>query len=254
MGILGSIGKFLVGGSKQTSQQKQNVTTNTSPWSAAEPFLRDLLNDTNTLYHDNPMFSPMEQSGYGMLSKTVGQGPSSYFNTSADTLESTARGDYLTPDTNPYLADIAKRVSGIAGANSASMFGGRGRSGGGLAGYFAGKAVGDSLTDMYGSVYESERGRQQNAAGMAPSFEEARLTAPKALISAGQNITARPYDLNQQRTGILSQIGGMGGTSTSNGTTTNFQNNPGLLGNIVNSFTNKLFPKGGANGGASSPW
>lgn len=262
MGLFGSIGKFLFGGSKKTSKQTSSGTQTRSPYAPVIPYLNDYLAQTNNLYNGGtPLFSDMEQAGYNALTRAADNSdqyidPSSYFTTSARTLEDTAAGKYLTPDTNPYLADIAKRVSGIAGANSASMFGGRGRTGSGLAGYYAGKAVGDSLTDMYGSAYESERNRQQQAAGMAPTFDATNMErgkqsylAPQALISAGQNISARPFDVNQQQGGILSQIANLGGTTTQQGTVTNYQQSPGLFGQIVNSFTNKLFP-----GGSSGVW
>lgn len=250
MGLFSSIGKFLFGGSKKTSEQTSSGTQTRTPYAPVVPYLNDYLSRTSSLYNGGaPLFSDMEKQGYQMLGDIAGQGPSDYFNASENTLGQTAEGQYLTPDTNPYLSDIAKRISGIAGANTNSTFGGRGRSGGGLAGYYAGKAVGDSLTDMYGSVYENERNRQQSAAMAAPTFEKARYDAPQALISAGQNISARPYDVNQQYGGILSQIANLGGTTTQQGTVTNYQQSPGLFGQIVNSFTNKLFP-----GGSSGIW
>lgn len=249
MGIFGSIAKFLVGGSKKSGKQTTSSTTTTDPYAPVIPYIKDYLTQTNELYDKTPMFSDMEQRGYNMLGDVAGSGPSDYFRTSENTLGQTAEGQYLSPDTNPYLADIAKRISGIAGANTAASFGGRGRSTGGLAGYYMGKAVGDSLTDMYGSVYENERNRQQQAAGLAPTFERERYTAPQALISAGQNISARPYDINQQKGGIIANIAKLGGTTNANGTATNYTQSPGLLGSIANSFTNKLFP-----GGSSGIW
>lgn len=249
MGLLSSIGSFLFGGSKKKSESKATGTTDIDPYAPVIPYINQYIADTDSLYRTSPMFSSMEQQGYDLLGKVAGEGPSNYFNTAEKELTKTAQGDYLTPDTNPYLADIAKRISGIAGSNVNATFGGRGRSSGGLAGTYAGKAVGDSLTDMYGSVYESERGRQQAAAGMAPQFERARYDAPQALISAGQNITARPFDLNQQYGGILANIGRLGQQGTTTGTQTNYQQSPGLFGTIVNSLTNKLFP-----GGGSGPW
>lgn len=255
MGLFSSIGKFIFGGSKETGKQTSSATQTRTPYAPAVQPINNYLNQTESLYNGGaPMFSDMEKQGYGLLSDIASNGASDYYKTSESTLGKTAEGQYLTPDTNPYLADIAKRISGIAGANTNATFGGKGRSGGGLAGYYAGKAIGDSLTDMYGSVYENERGRQQQAASQAPEFEKSRYDAPQALISAGQNITARPFDLNQQHGGILSNIANLGGTDTRQGTTTDYKNNPGLLGNIVNSFTNALFPKGGAGGGASAPW
>jgi hypothetical protein len=143
------------------------------------------------------------------------------------------------------LADIAKRVAGIAGSTNNATFGGRGRSNSGLAGYYAGKGVGDSLTDLYGQQYNAERGRQMQAISNVPELDKTRYNAPQALISAGQNVSARPFDIAGQYGGILGNIGRLGQQSTTSGTTTgnvqNYQNDPGLIGRIANSFTNKLF-------------
>lgn len=298
-------------------------------------------------------------------------GPSGYTDTSEATLRDTAGGKFLTPDTNPYLKDIAGRISGMAGANVQAMFGGRGRTGSGLAGQSAGKAVTDSLTDMYGQVYESERGRQQQAALGAPAFDATKaqtasniattkfntgmnfgaaqnaqdmgnasalfsagntqqnqalnagnalfsagntatdqklrtgqavygagqgiqdqilkagqslfsaggaltdmnrsgaqgvfdassaleqqknttgMNNAQALISAGQNISARPYDISGQYGNILANIAKLGSSGQSEGTSkqVNYTQSPGLIGGIFNSFVNKLFGTGFNTGG-----
>lgn len=247
MGLLGSIGSFLFGGSKKTGEQSSSSTQTRTPYAPVIPYLDSYLGNTNNIYNNTPMFSDLEKAGYEVLNDISSNAEAN--NPAIDYNNRVLSGQYLTPDTNPYLADIAKRISGIAGSNSNSTFGGRGRTSGGLSAYYNGKAVGDSLTDMYGSVYESERGRQTSAANLAPQLEQARYLAPQSRISAGQNISARPFDLNQQRGGILSQIAGLGGTTTTQGTATQSSQSPGLFGQIVNSFTNKLFP-----GGSTGPW
>jgi hypothetical protein len=248
MGLFGSIGKFLFGGKKKSSKVTQSGTTDYDPWDVAIPYIQDYLGDTQHLYDTTPMFSPLEMQGYDALKATAGAGATAIDPAIAEN-NKTLSGAYLSPDTNPYLKDIATRISGIAGSNINSSFGGAGRTGSGLGGYYAGKAVGDSLTDLYGSNYAAERGRMSSAVGMAPSLEAGRYLGPQALISAGQNMSARPFDLNQQRGGILSQIASLGQQGKTQGTSTTYGYSPGLVGQIVNSFTNKLFP-----GGSSGPW
>lgn len=250
MGLFSSIGKFLFGGSKKTSEQKATSTgtTDVDPYAPVIPFINQYITDTDALYRTQPMFSDMETAGYGALTDTV-NAPSpvtAAVNYNNDVLG----GKYLDVANNPYLKDIATRVSGIAGANQNATFGGRGRSSGGLAAYYGGKAVADSANELYGSQYEAERGRMTTAASLAPTLDSARYLGPQALISAGQNISARPYDINQQYGGILANIGRLGqqGTTTGSSTQTNYQQNPGLIGGIVNSFSNKLF------GNNVNPW
>lgn len=251
MGIFSSIGKFLFGGSKKTSESKTSGTTDIDPYSPVIPYINKYLGETDALYGNAPMFSDLEQQGYDSLRSTVNSGAGNV-DRAISANNDTISGKYLTPDTNPYLRDIASRISSIAGSNANTTFSGKGRSGSGLAGYYNGKAVGDSLTDMYGSVYESERGRQSEAIGRAPSLAQGAFLAPQAMISAGQNVSARPFDINQQKGGILAAIGRLGQQGTTTGQQTNYAQNPGLIGGIVNSFTNKLF---GGNGATPvAPW
>ncbi len=80
---------------------------------------------------------------------------------------------------------------------------------------------------------------------MAPQLSAASLVGPQALINAGQSISARPFDINSQLSGILTNLAQLGGTTDSIGSTTGTQNgqttgraeSPGVVGN----FINKLF-------------
>lgn len=258
MGLLGGLKRALFGGqrkkSKQVAEAKTTANETRDPYAPTIPYIGGYLDKINTLFNSGstPMFSDTENKGYAMLDNLAAN-PSSYMTTASKTLENTARGDYLTPDTNPYLADIAKRVSGMAAATNNATFGGRGRSGSGLAGYFAGKGVGDSLTDLYGTNYANERGHQMTAASNAPAFEASKLALPNALIQAGAVKSSRPFDLAGIQGGLLAQIAGLGGNTAANGTmnstTDNYQRSGGLLGKIVNSFISAMAPSPGGGGG-----
>lgn len=249
MGLLGSIGKFVFGGKKKSSKVKQSGTTDFDPYSPTIPYLDKYLSETSNLYHGGaPQISPYEQHGYDTLRSTVDAGATALDPAIAEN-NKTLRGDYLNPDTNPYIADIARRMGDIASATSNASFGGSGRTGSGLAGYYSGKGAADAAGELYFGNYNAERGRMGSAVGMAPSLEAGRYLGPQALISAGQNISSRPFDINQQYGGILAQIAGLGQQGKTTGTSTSYGYSPGVLGQIVNSFTNKLFP-----GGSSGPW
>jgi hypothetical protein len=250
MGLLGSIGKFIFGGKKKSSKTTTSGTSNYDPWEVAIPSITSGLGATDALYGPGgaPAISPYEQHGYDLLNSTVNAGATALDPAIAEN-NRTLSGAYLDPASNPYIADIARRVSGLASANSNATFGGAGRTGSGLAGYYSGKGAADAANELYFNNYNAERGRMGSAVGMAPSLESGRYLGPQALISAGQNISSRPFDLNQQRMGILAQIGQLGQQGKTTGTSTGYGYSPGLLGQVVNSFTNKLFP-----GGSSGPW
>lgn len=250
MGLFSFIGNALFGGTKKGNSATQNSTTNVDygPYQESQPFINSFLQDNQNWYdwsQQHP-FSDLQQRGFNMVDNVAngGRSTSPTLNAASDELTKTLNGDYLTPETNPYLRDIATRISGIAGANSNATFGGRGRSSSGLAGYYSGKAVGDSLTDMYGTNYANERGRMLQAAGLVPQFEEAKYTPAQAMISAGSTITNQPYERNAQQAGILAQIGSLGrqGTESTNATTQNYRQSSGLIGKIADSLTNRLFP------------
>lgn len=240
MGLLGSIGKFLFGGSKKSSMTETKGTTVQNPWAPVIPYLTDYLNEQNQVYANNPMFSDLEQQGYDLLTNTVDSGNEA-LQPAINENNKTLSGAYLSPDSNPYIADIAKRLGSIAASTSIGRFG-SGRSDSGLSSYYAGKGGADAASELYFNNYNNERGRMDAAVGRAPTLEQARYIAPQALISAGQNVSARPFDLNQQKGSIFSSIASLGGTTDSTGKAVNFGHSPGLIGGIINSFTNKLFP------------
>lgn len=240
MGLFSGIKKALFGGSKKRARTEENTSYQRDPWDVAVPAVTDYMNQTNQLYANTPMFSEMEMQGYDMLRDTVN---SSNGAVGAAITENnkTLSGAYLSPDSNPYLADIAKRMGGEAGARVNASFAGSGRTGSGLAGKYAGQGVAEAVGDVYSQNYQAERGRMSGAVGMAPSLEAGRFLAPQALISAGQNVTARPYDLNAKRGGILTSIAQLGQQGSGNGTRTDYGYHSGLVGKIADSLTNKLF-------------
>lgn len=238
MGLFSFIGDLLGGGKKKTTSSDTSSTV--QPYAPTIPYINSYLGDTANLYGPNgaPQFSPLEQQGYNALIDNVNSGAGNV-QPAIDANNKTLNGDYLSPDTNPYLKDIATRVAGIAGATNNTTFGGKGRTGSGLAGYYAGQGVGDSLTNLYGQEYDNERTRMGQAVSAAPQLAAGSFLAPQALISAGQNVSARPYDINQQYGGILSSIAGLGQQST--GTQQNYRQSAGFIPTIANSFANKLF-------------
>lgn len=241
MGLLGAIGKFLFGGSKTTGKTTDSGTSTSQPYTPVIPYIDSYLGDTSKLYGPGgaPQFSPLEQEGYNLLSNTV-DAPGA-LQPAIDENNKTLSGAYLDPSTNPYIKDIANRLAGVAGTTSIGQFG-SGRSDSGLSSYYAGKGAADAAGQVYYQNYNDERSRMGQAAGVAPSLESGRYLAPQAMISAGQNVSARPFDLNSQYGGILSNIGKLGQETQSSGTTHSYGYSPGLIGGIVNSFTNKLFP------------
>jgi hypothetical protein len=108
-------------------------------------------------------------------------------------------GDYLSPSSNPYLADMVTAASQAAQdqfltqsiPGLSSRFGMSGRTGSqGMgnafnqlsAGY--GRGIADIATNIYGTAYENERQRQQEMAMFAPDLLQARTGMYGAGIEA----------------------------------------------------------------------
>lgn len=121
------------------------------------------------------------------------------------------RGNYLSEDTNPYLADMVTAASQSARdqfltqeiPGLSSRFGMSGRSGSpGMSGAFEnlsagyGRGIADIATNLYGTAYENERQRQQEMAMFAPDLLQARV----GLYSSG--LDAQDI-LNEQRQRML---------------------------------------------------
>jgi hypothetical protein len=234
MGILSSIGGFLFGSPK--SKTKESGKTDMDPWDKAIPYLEDYLKQTKALYGTAPMISPYEQQGYDQLAQTVGAGNIALDPAIAEN-NKTLSGDYLNPETNPYIKDIASRMAGLATSNINTTFGSGGRTNSGLAAKYGGQGAAEAAGDIFYKNYGDERARMGSAVGMAPQLEAGRYLGPQAMISAGQNISARPFDVNQMYGSAVAGIGSLGQQGVSSGTAENHT----TRGGILNSFVNKLF-------------
>lgn len=119
-------------------------------------------------------------------------------------LRSTINGDYLNPESNPYLAATGDILAKSIGRSVDSQFEGAGRYGSGAYADTLARNVGNALTQLYGNNYAAERGRQASAAALAPTFASnstAAAFAPfenyKGLLPTGLSATTTPYFQNK---------------------------------------------------------
>jgi hypothetical protein len=135
------------------------------------------------------------------------------FGQAENQLSKTINGDYLSPDSNPYLRGTYDAAAGrmadaykngtAAQTNAAAGFGGAfgGSAQSELAGQ-QGRAFGDSLgsfaNQLYGGNYQAERSRQQQATQFAPTFAGAQQQYGFNNANALQGIGAQQQALGQQ--------------------------------------------------------
>ena len=162
--------------------------------SRVAPFTEDQLTGMDMTRAQANTYSPLFGQAENQLSKTIA-------------------GDYLSPDSNPWLKGTYDAAAGrmadayktgtAAQTNAAAGFGGAfgGSAQSELAGQ-QGRAFGDSLgsfaNQLYGGNYQAERGRQQGAAMAAPAFAGAQQQYGFNNANALQGIGAQQQALGQQ--------------------------------------------------------
>lgn len=158
-------------------------------------------------------------------------------NAGANQMQSTIRGDYLSPESNPWLqATFDKAARGLTDQyNYSTMpqlsraFGNQQAFGGSSAyGEAFGKAnqglatgLADLGTGIYGGNYQSERGRQFTAGAGAPDYAASMSTQPYAGLQAYGNIVGRGFGSQTQQPYFSNPTGGamsglLGGYALSN--------------------------------------
>ena len=97
----------------------------------------------------------------------------------------TLGGKYLSPDSNPWLAEIVKRAGGDAEnrVNTNYELGGRGGSGA-WKGALSDALIGNSAK-LYGANYDAERARMMQASSLAPQADAMRYNDAMVLSDVG---------------------------------------------------------------------
>lgn len=213
-------------------------------------------------------FSPAIDAAIAQIGQNIAA-PPAYQVSARDQLNKTISGDYLGPETNPHAAGIADLIAKRTQGGYNASFGASGRSHGGLAALLSSQGVADALGQFYGNLYEGERGRQQQAIGMAPAFNQDEYTGLNNLIPAVNNASMMPLNTagayasgmgnliapyattkTTQKTGGLGSVlsTGLGLAGMIGGA---FLPPVGMLGGAMGGLTNTMDAAGGA---ISNPW
>jgi hypothetical protein len=170
-----------------------------------------------------------------------------------DQLGSTANGDYMDPNKNPWFSQVTQSIGNDVQNRLSGLYAGSGRdpAGAGNFGYNLGKGVGEATAPIFSDAYNRERQNQLNAqgslygagnttGGLLSGLDTQRLANMQAGVgAAGSAMNAEtapfnqmlaaeaqrrgiPVSMLQQLAGIAGPIAQLGGTSkgTSTGTST----------------------------------
>lgn len=109
----------------------------------------------------------------------------------------TVQGDFMSPDSNPYLQANVQRALGDVQSRVNSQFGGT-NFGTTAHQETLARALGDQANQMYGANYANERTNQMRAAMFAPQLAQADYADASALLGVGDAYRALQQEqLNQ---------------------------------------------------------
>lgn len=147
----------------------------------------------------------------------------------------TARGDFLRPESNPYLRQNVQTAMGDVQTRVNSQFNRPGAFGGSAHQELMTRNLSDTAAQMYGANFANERTNQQRAMAFAPQLAEADFRDAQALLGVGdirrenaqdflnldyENFLAAqqwPYQQVGFAGDVLARAMGGGGTSTATG-------------------------------------
>jgi hypothetical protein len=267
------------GGGSQSTNTIQKV----DPWTGAQPYLKGGLSDLAKWYQSDfgrsPFpgstvvpFSPFTEQALGASAQRAQMG-SPVTQAAQGNAAATLRGDFLDPESNPWLSRTFDLAAGKMRAGLDSQFNQSGGYGGSLHEGARAEQLGDLATNLYGGNYDAERQRQMQANVFAPQLANQDYFDFGQLANVGQAYEQQAgnylgdamgrYDFSQQQPlnrlrdffGIASPVAGQGQTSSS---TTTGPNNSNSLTNILGGVSslagigNSLGLFGGAAGAAGA--
>lgn len=233
----------------------QKTTQTTTPWAGVQPYITNYLSraqtESNTPFQYNSgdqiaPFSPEQQYGLSAQTQRAIQG-SPVAQAAQNNIQNTLQGNYLSPDSNPWLkANVSQALDDVTGRVNSQF--GNANFGGSANQELLSRSLGSTAAGMYGQNYASERGNQLQAASMAPTLANIDYQDLAALQGVGaqrqglaQQYLDQANNLYGQYTGYpqqqLDEFGravglGMGGGSTTVGTSPN-PNQSNTLANVA---------------------
>jgi len=221
------------GGSKTTSN------TVSEPWAAAQPFLKDLLGDTQGLYESGGLdIAPWPGIRVAPQSTMTQSALQGFYDMGT-------QGNPITPTANTAFQDLAggeNIYNNLAGVKSQALadampaamspFASSGMLDSTFAADAAGRAATDAIAPIEYGAWSDAQNRRLSALGMAPQLAANNYLDPQMLSMAGSQQDAyqqqvldaaqqayseqtnRQYDELQRAAGLGMGFGGVGGTSS----------------------------------------
>lgn len=229
--LLGAIGGGLLG-AFGGQQEAGTIKTMQEPWGPQQPYLLDLFSKAQGALGSAQGLSTAEQQA---LQKGIGtaQAGGALMPGAQDQLGRTIAGDYLNPESNPYLSATVNKALGDVESRVNSRFNTPAYGNTAHQETLA-RSLGDTANQMYMQNYGQERNNQMQASQFAPQFAQADLGMTDKALQYGQYGRMDPMNTLKQYQGLIG--GNWGQTNTQP-----YFNNPaaGLLGGAATGY--KMF-------------
>jgi len=252
----------------------QSTTQTMEPWSGVQPYLKDYLalGQSTTqrpfnFYNGDTVagFSPEQELGFNLQTQRALAG-SPTLNAANTNLTNTLSGNYLSPDSNPYLKsnvntalnDVQSRINSQFNNNN---FGSTAHQ------ETLQRGLGEQANALYGQNYTNERNNMMQGTSLAPTLANADYMDAAMLQGVGAqrqglanqylgnsantfNAAAQfPYEQLQRYGNVVSQGTGQGGTTTSTAP------NPNQSSGAANVLGGGMAGYGAAQAlGMANPW
>lgn len=244
------------GGQTQTVQKAD-------PWTGVQPYLKDYLSQGQSQYNTpfkfnggtqiSP-FSPEQQYGLAMTTQRAIQG-SPVMNAAQGNAFDTLTGQYMNPDSNPWLKGTVDQALNDVTGRINSQFNNN-NFGSSAHQELLSRSLGETAGNLYNQNYQQERARQQQMVGLSPTLAETDYRDAQALMGVGDARRGLAQDyLNQANTAYQNYLNypqsqldaygnvirtgmGAGGTTTTTGND-GYSANPiaGALGGAATGFS-----------------
>jgi hypothetical protein len=166
--------------------------SSSAPWAGVQPYYLDIFNRGQGLYNSQPDQSTNTVAAQDMMAQRARAG-SPLLPAAQQGLLSTMRGDYLSPDSNPYLKANVDTAMGQAKAGVDQNFQGDSYGNSAHQEWLA-RTLGQTAGQMYGDNYNRERQNQLAATQAAPGLAAADYMDADKLAQVGAQQTAAPWD------------------------------------------------------------
>lgn len=205
-------GISLLGGKKGSTQQ----VADRSPWGPQQPHLTGIYGRAQAQSNQPGIapWDPFSGQAYNMLGQQA-LDPNNLTSQAQAELGRTLSGQYLTPESNPYLAGMASKISGDVRANVSGAFGGENYGGSANQEWLADKTA-ENLIPLYAGNYNRERGYMQSGLSMAPGLQTANIDQLGRAGAMGDARAAQETQAPWEQLQNYNQLvtGNQGGTTT----------------------------------------